>query len=127
MPVKPLDSMILKWPDARAVDAAARLWARAAALQDRRIVKVGYYGSYAKGDWGVGSDLDLIMIVRSSDEPFERRSVRWDTTRLPVPAELHVYTEKEWDALHGSKFHDTVMCEAVWLGEELPEQGTCRR
>lgn len=49
------------------------------------VVRVGDLGSYARGDWGVGSDLDLIIIVDQSDDPFERRAARWDATELPVP------------------------------------------
>jgi predicted nucleotidyltransferase len=40
------------------------------------VVRVGYFGSYARGDWGVGSDLDLIIIVDRSDEPFARAVLR---------------------------------------------------
>jgi hypothetical protein len=28
-----------------------------------------------------------------------RRTAGWDTTRLPVPADLLVYTRAEWEAL----------------------------
>ena len=60
---------------------------------------VGYFGSYARGDWGVGSDLDLVVIVDDSPEPFERRAARWDATGLPVPADVLVYTRAEWERL----------------------------
>ena len=29
--------------------------------------KIVLFGSYARGDWGVGSDLDLVIILDSSD------------------------------------------------------------
>jgi len=115
MPVRSLNSSILKWPDAHVVDSAVRLWAHEITSKDSSVVKVGYYGSYARGDWGVGSDIDLIVIVKSSNEPFGRRCVHWDRTQLPVPSDLTVYTENEWDALRGSRFYETVMNEAVWL------------
>ncbi len=60
---------------------------------------MGYFGSYARGDWGVGSDLDVILVVRESGTPFIRRAADWDLTRLPVPADVLVYTEGEWQAL----------------------------
>ena len=41
----------------------------------------------------------MVMIVDDSPEPFERRAVRWDATRLPVPAEVLVYTRAEWERL----------------------------
>jgi hypothetical protein len=58
------------------------------------ILQIGYFGSYARGDWGVGSDLDLIVIVESSSEPMERRAAEW-YDRLPVLRSFG-YTEDEW-------------------------------
>ena len=74
------------------------------------------YGSYARGDWGVGSDLDLIIIVEKSDLPFETRSRDWNVTELPVPTDVLVYTPEEWQALRQQKrFYQTLRDEAVWI------------
>ena len=43
-------------------------------------------GEGVAGDWGVGSDVDLVVIVADSTEPFERRAAAWDATELPPPA-----------------------------------------
>lgn len=82
-----------------------------------RVRRIGYFGSYAKGNAGVGSDLDLIAIVSDSDERFERRAVSWDTTELPVPAELLVYTVNEWQRMmqSGTGFSRTLREETRWL------------
>ena len=66
MPVRSLNSSVLKWPDAKTVDAAARRWAEKIAQDKKYVLKIGYFGSYARGDWGVGSDLDLIIIVENN-------------------------------------------------------------
>ncbi|MBI3628191.1 MAG: nucleotidyltransferase domain-containing protein [Candidatus Rokubacteria bacterium] len=58
--------------------------------------RVGYFGSYARGNWGVGSDLDVVIVVASSATPAARRATEWDLTRLPVPADVLVFTEDEW-------------------------------
>jgi predicted nucleotidyltransferase len=81
------------------------------------LLRLGFFGSYARGDWGVGSDLDLIAVVTSSNAPFERRSVEYDLTALPVPAEILVYTEEEWEALRqrGGRFVETIDAESIWL------------
>jgi predicted nucleotidyltransferase len=98
------------------VDVAARRWAQRAAAIHPELRRAGYFGSYARGDWGPGSDLDLLLIVEQSPEPFERRAAAWDITDLPVPADVVVYTEIEWEALAGQgRFHDTIMREAVWV------------
>ena len=99
MPVRSLGTAVLAWPDSMAVRDAARGWAEDLRRADASVVAVGYFGSYARGDWGVGSDLDLVAIVEDSSLPFERRAARCDVTRLPVPADLLVYTRSEWEAL----------------------------
>ena len=72
MPVRSLTSPVLKWPDAQTVLKALKRWVEKV-NQIRRpdIVRLGYFGSYARGDWGVGSDLDLVIIVENSDEPLK--------------------------------------------------------
>ncbi|MGH7673071.1 MAG: nucleotidyltransferase domain-containing protein [Gemmatimonadales bacterium] len=63
------------------------------------MVAAGYFGSAVRGGFGVGSDLDLVLVVTESPEPFERRAAGWDTTGLPVPADLLAYTREEWRGL----------------------------
>ena len=115
MPVRSLSSSVLKWPDAKTVDAAVRRWAEESLQNRQDVIAMGYFGSYARGDWGVGSDLDLIIILESSDQPFIRRSVEWDATMLPVPVDIMVYTHEEWKSMTGTRFHRTVMQEAIWI------------
>ncbi len=116
MPVRSLTSSVLRWPDGRIVEAAVRDWAAGVSEAHPDVLAIGYFGSYARGDWGVGSDVDLIMLVEQSGLPFEVRAVAFDTTRLPVPAELVVYTVDEWDRLQLTPgFARTVGREAVWL------------
>lgn len=117
MPVRSSRSSVLVWPDRRAVDEAVRRWAVevvGSGVGPR--VRIGYVGSYARGDWGVGSDVDLVMIVDRSDEPFERRALAWDATSLPVPADLVVYTAEEWSAMAGEPgFVRSAAADAVWV------------
>ena len=99
MPVRSLNSSVLVWPDRDRVIREARRWARVVASEPGGVQRIGYFGSYARGDCGVGSDLDLVAIVERSDEPFVQRSARWPTETLPVPADLIVYTTEEWERL----------------------------
>jgi len=124
MPVRSSTSSVLRWPDAETVLTAAREWAiRQAALRPE-ITRVGVFGSYARGDAGVGSDLDLVAVVRETAEPFERRGAAWDATELPVPAELLVYTEREWQATvrRGGRFAAMLGAETKWLVDRSPEE-----
>ena len=79
-------------------------------------MRVGYFGSYVRGDWGVGSDLDVVIVVEHCEQPLERRGLRFDASVLPVPTELFVYTADEWTRLVAEPgFHATVAADAVWL------------
>ena len=99
MPVRSSSSAIIRWPDADTVGRAVRRWAEDLGRTATGVVAVGYFGSYARGDWGVGSDVDVVVILEHAAEPFERRAARWDATRLPVPADVLVYTRAEWVGL----------------------------
>lgn len=92
MPARSSSSSVRIWPDAATVDKAVRDWARRTAARKPETVRIGYFGSYARGNWGLGSDVDLLIIVDRADQPFERRSAHWDATELPVPAEALIYT-----------------------------------
>ena len=117
MPVRSLNSSVFRWPDAQTVDRAVRCWAEERAQQRPDILRIGYIGSYARGDWGVGSDLDLIIVVERCEQPFWRRALEWDLASLPVPADLLVYTREEWQALatQGGQFYHAVEQEAIWV------------
>lgn len=119
MPVRLLNSSVLVWPDAAEVDRAVRAWAHDVVLRHPHILRIGYHGSYARGTWGVGSDVDVVLIVAKSEEPFERRAARWDTTTLPVPVDLAVYTQAEWQELVGErKSLQKIAREVVWVSGE---------
>ena len=122
MPVRSLTSSVLRWPDRAAVDAAARAWAAAETPRHPGLVCLGYFGSYARGDSGVGSDLDLVAVVEASNEPFERRALCWDLDPLPVPADLLVYTREEWErmASGGGRFARTLAAETIWVYGRTP-------
>ena len=116
MPVRSSSSAVLKWPDAASVRNALAAWVTHEARHPG-LLRLGYFGSYARGNWGVGSDLDLIAVVERSALPFERRATEWETSMLPVPAELLVYTREEWQRLtdEAGRFFRTLDHETLWL------------
>ncbi|UCF90182.1 MAG: nucleotidyltransferase domain-containing protein [Desulfobacterales bacterium] len=117
MPVRSLNSSVLKWPDRDTVAKALRDWAQAQSEEHPELERLGYFGSYARGDWGVGSDLDLIALIGETSEVFERRSLKWDLSVLPVPADLLIFTRQEWRRLQkqGGRFALTLAREVVWI------------
>ena len=123
MPVRSLTSPVLRWPDTETVRRAAEAWAAALAESEPAVVAIGYFGSYARGDAGVGSDLDLVTLVRESLLPFERRGALWPLEALPVPTDLLVYTLAEWDQLtrDATRFARVLRTETCWLVGSPPQ------
>ena len=117
MPVRSLNSPVLKWPRREEVKQALRLWLEKQIATHPEIIQLGYFGSLAKDNWGVGSDIDLIAIIKDSSMPFEKRPIAWNFDTLPVPTDILLYTTKEWQDMRkiGSRFVDTIEKEAVWL------------
>ena len=122
MPTRSLTSSVLRWPSKNDVKVAARRWALAVTRRHSEIVRIGVFGSYARGDAGVGSDLDLVAIVREIGGHRELRAKALDTTRLPVPVDLLVYTEAELEKIRGrGRFGATLEGEVIWLCERSEE------
>jgi len=62
-------------------------------------VAIYLYGSYAYGDPGPGSDLDLLVIVEDSpDDPYTRDVQAYRAlSGLGIPKDVQVYTRKEFE------------------------------
>ena len=55
------------------------------------------FGSYARGDYTVASDVDLLLVYRGPARP-DAYALAWKTLDLPR-LELHLYTEEEYERL----------------------------
>ncbi len=122
MPVTSSNSSVKRWPTPEEVLTAVREWAKAQVATRPELVALGYFGSHARGDTGFGSDLDIVAIVEESDRPRLERNRDWPYERLPVPADLLVYTAEEWQRLHqhGGRFARMLNDEAVWVVGSAP-------
>lgn len=120
MPGKSSATFVKRWPRPDQVVSDLRKWAEIQAASRPELIALGYFGSHARGDTGFGSDLDLVAIVEKSDAPRMQRNRDWPFERLPVPADLLVYTVGEWRRLRrrGGRFARVMESEVVWvLGE----------
>ncbi len=67
----------------------------------RRISVIILYGSFARGDFHEGSDVDLIVVGDFRERPHRRAATILDLTDLPI--EPICYTEEEFAELVRSK------------------------
>ena len=124
MPTRSLTGSVLRWPASAEVLERAAAWARVQAAANPDLEGVGVFGSYGRGDAGVGSDLDLVLVLSRCDLPVWDRLRRWDTSPLPLATDLLVYSRGEWDTLPdwNPRFADTLKRETHWF-VPLPQQG----
>ncbi len=117
MPVTSSASSIKRWPSAEAVLDSLEEWCATEVAHREGLVGFAYFGSYARGDAGFASDLDLLAIVEADDRPPMERAREWPTENLPVPADLLVYSVDEWRRLEAEsgRFARTLNTEARWL------------
>lgn len=117
MPVRSLNSSVIRWPDLNQVHQALASWVNEQVALHPQISRVGYFGSYARGDWGVGSDLDMIIIVEEAERSFSERALDYDTSQFPVPLDKLVYTVDEWRDLaqRSPQFYKIIKREVVWV------------
>ena len=110
-------SSVKRWPPEKVVLDGLRVWAAVESRRRPEVTALGYFGSYARGEAGFGSDLDLAAIIRRGSMPFIERARDRPLETLPVPADLLVYTAREWEALHarGGRFARVLAAETVWL------------
>ena len=97
MPVRSLGSSVLRWPSREEVEEALKAWLSRHPIPG--LVAAGYFGSYARGEAGVGSDLGLRLLVARSPLPPWKRPLELPLEELPVPAEALGYTLEEWKGL----------------------------
>ena len=121
MPVRSLSSSVIKWPSKSEVKLALEKWAEKEKNRGG-VLAIAAFGSFCDESWGVGSDLDLLIVISQSDLPFSERPSLWDTLSLPVPVDLMVYTEREWIemSLKHSRFSNEVLTKAVWIYGQAP-------
>lgn len=116
MPVRSWNSPVLKWLDAESVLQVVKAWVEQLFTQNPDVLRVGLFGSYARGDWGVGSDIDLVVILCQTDVPFIERARYFNTSTLPLSTDLLVYTEAEWEKmLTEGHFAPRIEREARWF------------
>jgi predicted nucleotidyltransferase len=115
---------VLRWPSSASVLEKAAQWAQRQAAAHPELEAVGVFGSYGRGDAGVGSDLDLLLVLRQCELPIWERLSPWDTADLPLATDLLVYSRQEWESLPdwNPKLAATLSRDLRWLIAPQPAQ-----
>ena len=122
MPVRSLNQSVLRWPKPELILAAVQQWAEAQQAVRPALAKVGVFGSYGRGDAGVGSDLDLLLVDGSAAGPQQQRLLTWPLERLPLSCDALVLTPTELQELlaSGSRMAIELQRDLRWLLFPLP-------
>ena len=94
-----------------------RHWAVQVAAEHPGLERVGLFGSYGRGDAGVGSDLDLLLIDSQTAGPQHQRLLAWPLAELPLSCDALVLTPSEHAELlaSGSAMAAALRRDIRWL------------
>lgn len=117
MPVRSLTQSLLRWPDPEQVLSQVAAWAERIACEHPGLQRVGVFGSYGRGDAGVGSDLDLLLIDALASGPQHQRLLAWPLAELPLSCDALVLTPAEHRELlaRGSAMAAALARDSRWL------------
>ncbi|MCP9911063.1 nucleotidyltransferase domain-containing protein [Cyanobium sp. BA20m-p-22] len=117
MPVRSLTQSLLRWPEPELVLHQVAGWAERMAAEHPSLERVGVFGSYGRGDAGVGSDLDLLLIDAEACGPQHQRLLAWPLADLPLSCDALVFTPAEHGELiaSGTAMARALTSDSRWL------------
>lgn len=87
-------------------------------LLNLNLEKAILFGSSARKDIGISSDIDLIIILKDSNLPFlERLREFYKKINPEVPMDILVYTLEEFEEVKESSFGKEILKEGIVLYE----------
>lgn len=121
------NSVTVYWVDKETVQQALdRLVADC--QQREEVLAVVLFGSLVEGGFGVGSDVDLLLILRESAYPFLDRIPLYQPDRFPVDVDVFSYTWEEIRAGHPLAHRALATGRVLWQREgthqKLPPEGS---
>ena len=109
------------WLDRQGVLEAVKKGVERLAQARPEVQRVILFGSLARGDAVPGSDVDLLVVVSTSDRPFLDRSSQYRPTGIPIGVDVFAYTEEELNSMleEGSAFVKDAVTEGTVLFERV--------
>ena len=94
-----------RFVDRNEVLSVARDTARRIAEKHFGVLRVLLFGSFAREDYGIHSDIDLLVIVSGSTKPVHERLADFLDELPAYPTDMLVYTEPELQSLMSEQNH----------------------
>ena len=89
------------------------------------VLKIILFGSFARGDYGVRSDLDLLVVLAHSDRPARERLTEFLDYASPYPTDMLLLTQAELAArlAEDDPFLKRALSEGIQLYPAIKEAG----
>lgn len=97
-----LSSVVIKSINRNQVKQAVASFAAQVRKQHPEVERVIWFGSWVNGIPAPGSDVDLCLILSSSDKPIRDRIPDYLPLGFPVGIDLFAYTKEEFERLRNS-------------------------
>ena len=102
------NSVVVKSVDYAAVRREMDGYARRLLATRPDVEEIIVFGSFEKGNYAPGSDLDVFIILTRSDRPVRERIPELLPGPFPVPTDIFPYTREEMTSLTPSLLLDAV-------------------
>ena len=89
----------VRYAEAEPIRKAVRDYARDLRNGHPEILSIRWFGSWVRGDAGVGSDVDLCIVLDRSDTPRRERVMDFLPRVFPVGIDLFILTAAEFETL----------------------------
>ncbi|OGL46970.1 MAG: hypothetical protein A2161_09405 [Candidatus Schekmanbacteria bacterium RBG_13_48_7] len=118
MPVSSSNSVKIKSVSPVLVIDALKKWISELRLNNKNLISAGYFGSYAKGNYAPGSDIDILLILTNSKhDRFFDRSPEFYPESFPIGMDIFVYTVDEISQMfeYGNGWIKQVFNSTIWI------------
>ncbi len=94
-----LSSVVIKSADRVRIEQAVKNYAARLRAEHPEVERIIWFGSWVTGLPRPGSDVDLCLILSSSDKPIRERVADFLPVGFPVGIDLFIYTREEFERL----------------------------
>jgi Nucleotidyltransferase domain len=113
---------VIKSIDEAQVRAAVDRFAHSLMASNRSVQEIVVFGSFERGNYGPGSDVDVFVLLTHSDKSIRDRIPDLLPLEFPVPMDVFPYTTDEVEALKPSPVLDAVAASG-WRYKRRPDAG----